>query len=244
MQPAGTTRRSQSPSPARIPSRASPRASSRRTTGAPTAPQPRSPELQRPGRERPKRAFGLKYDATAPQATPPQDARRTRTAGTTTRSLSCSRAQTRRRDSVRAMRRRRTRRPTPRPPARGTCRDSPGTRAHVAFAFKYDATSPSVTAAPSRQPDANGWYNHAARRGLHRQRPDVGRRSCDARRPTAARTTPPPGRGNLPRPGREPGRRILIPSSTTRPPRRSPRRASRAPNANGWFNRAARRPSR
>ena len=51
MRPAGTTRRSRSPSPARIPCRASPRASSRRRTRGLTTPQPRSPgaAATRPG---------------------------------------------------------------------------------------------------------------------------------------------------------------------------------------------------
>jgi hypothetical protein len=32
--------------------------------------------------------------------------------------------------------------------------------APLAFSLEYDATPPSVTASPSRGPDANGWYNH------------------------------------------------------------------------------------
>jgi hypothetical protein len=44
----------------------------------------------------------------------------------------------------------------------GTCRDLAGNvSAAGSFSFKYDATPPSVTPAPARAPDANGWYNHA-----------------------------------------------------------------------------------
>jgi hypothetical protein len=44
----------------------------------------------------------------------------------------------------------------------GTCRDRAGnTSAASAFNFMYDETAPSVTATPSRNPDSNGWYNHA-----------------------------------------------------------------------------------
>ena len=44
----------------------------------------------------------------------------------------------------------------------GTCTDKAGNRSATAtFALEYDATGPSVTATPARQPDANGWYNHA-----------------------------------------------------------------------------------
>ena len=41
----------------------------------------------------------------------------------------------------------------------GTCNDIAGnTSAPVSFAFKYDATAPTVTPAVDRPPDAKGWY--------------------------------------------------------------------------------------
>jgi hypothetical protein len=43
----------------------------------------------------------------------------------------------------------------------GTCQDVAGNVAPAVFPVKYDATAPVVRAAPERQPDANGWYNHA-----------------------------------------------------------------------------------
>jgi hypothetical protein len=43
----------------------------------------------------------------------------------------------------------------------GTCQDVAGNVSTASsFALKYDATPPSVAAAPTREPDANGWYNH------------------------------------------------------------------------------------
>jgi hypothetical protein len=43
----------------------------------------------------------------------------------------------------------------------GTCTDVAGnTSAPSTFSLKYDSTAPTVTAAASRQPDANGWYTH------------------------------------------------------------------------------------
>lgn len=43
----------------------------------------------------------------------------------------------------------------------GTCTDNAGNvSAPVTLSFKYDATPPTVSAAPSRSSDANGWYNH------------------------------------------------------------------------------------
>lgn len=43
----------------------------------------------------------------------------------------------------------------------GTCRDNAGNvSAPASFGIRYDTTPPTVTATPSRQPDANGWYSH------------------------------------------------------------------------------------
>jgi hypothetical protein len=43
----------------------------------------------------------------------------------------------------------------------GTCRDNAGNvSASGSFGLRYDTTPPTVTATPSRQPDANGWYSH------------------------------------------------------------------------------------
>jgi hypothetical protein len=42
----------------------------------------------------------------------------------------------------------------------GACRDRAGNAAQASLALNYDATAPAVEAAPSRGPDANGWYNH------------------------------------------------------------------------------------
>jgi hypothetical protein len=42
----------------------------------------------------------------------------------------------------------------------GSCRDVAGNSTPKAFALKYDATAPTLTASAGRAPDANGWYNH------------------------------------------------------------------------------------
>jgi hypothetical protein len=42
----------------------------------------------------------------------------------------------------------------------GTCTDNAGNSASSSMTIKYDGTPPGVTAAASRPPDVNGWYNH------------------------------------------------------------------------------------
>ncbi len=61
----------------------------------------------------------------------------------------------------------------------GTCRDRAGnTSAAGAFNFQYDETGPTVTATPSRNPDSNGWYNHALTVGFSGTDPTSGIDSC------------------------------------------------------------------
>jgi hypothetical protein len=43
----------------------------------------------------------------------------------------------------------------------GSCIDKAGHSTPRTFAFRYDATGPALTAAPSRAPDSNGWYTRA-----------------------------------------------------------------------------------
>jgi hypothetical protein len=41
----------------------------------------------------------------------------------------------------------------------GTCLDKAGNAGSASYGLKYDATAPQATATPSRQPNANGWFN-------------------------------------------------------------------------------------
>ena len=43
----------------------------------------------------------------------------------------------------------------------GSCSDAAGNSRSATFAFKYDATAPTVSASPDRAPDRNGWFNHS-----------------------------------------------------------------------------------
>ena len=61
----------------------------------------------------------------------------------------------------------------------GTCRDRAGNvSASSPFNFQYDETRPIVTATPSRNPDSNGWYNHALTVGFTGTDPTSGIESC------------------------------------------------------------------
>ncbi len=108
------------------------------------------------------RSFGLSYDATVPQVTGATPSRGTDHNGWYNHTLSiafagsdamsgldsCTQTSYSGPDSANAS-------------VSGTCRDRAGnTSLSGNFNFQYDDTGPTVTATPSRNPDANGWYNH------------------------------------------------------------------------------------
>jgi hypothetical protein len=62
----------------------------------------------------------------------------------------------------------------------GSCRDLAGNVAPRSFAFKYDQTAPQASATPSRQPNANGWYNAPLTVGFAATDPVSGLDSCPA----------------------------------------------------------------
>jgi hypothetical protein len=63
----------------------------------------------------------------------------------------------------------------------GSCRDAAGNTGSATFALQYDATPPAVTgAAADRQPDVNGWYNHAVVVTFSGSDATSGIASCDA----------------------------------------------------------------
>ena len=126
------------------------------------------------------RSFGLSYDATAPHVTGANASRGPDHAGWYNHTLSitftgtdatsgvdsCTQASYSGPDSANAS-------------VSGTCRDRAGnTSAASAFGFQYDETAPTVTATPSRNPDANGWYNHALTVGFNGTDATSGMDSC------------------------------------------------------------------
>ena len=110
-----------------------------------------------------RRGIARRSNTTPPLRSRPRrrPAPRTPTAGTEPPSTSASPPPTPYRDSSPATLRRATPAPTqPRPSVGGTLHETtPATPAPRRSTLKYDATAPQATATPSRQPNANGWFN-------------------------------------------------------------------------------------
>jgi hypothetical protein len=62
----------------------------------------------------------------------------------------------------------------------GSCRDKAGNVGSGSVSIHYDATPPTVSPAPERGPDVNGWYNHALTIGFNGADPTSGAASCTA----------------------------------------------------------------
>jgi len=63
----------------------------------------------------------------------------------------------------------------------GSCRDNAGNvSGGVGASLRYDATAPSVTAAPDREPDGGGWYRRALTVGFNGADATSGIESCTA----------------------------------------------------------------
>ena len=65
----------------------------------------------------------------------------------------------------------------------GTCTDNAGNSASASASFKYDATPPTVSASLVRDPDSNGWYNHAVDTKYIGSDLTSGVAKCDANKP-------------------------------------------------------------
>ena len=94
----------------------------------------------------------------------------------------------------------------------GSCTDNAGNTGSTSLTIKYDSTPPTVTGTPARQPDANGWYNHAV---------DVAFTGADGARGSRSAVPPSPTRT-----GREPREARRPVSRRRRPPERADERSS------------------
>jgi hypothetical protein len=119
----------------------------------------------------------------------------------------------------------------------GTCRDNAGNTGTGALAFKYDATPPSVGGSAGRAPDANGWYNHALTVSFSGSDLTSGIASCSS--PTysgpdsASAAVSGSCRDNA---GNTATAAVGFKYDATAPVVKGT--ASRAPDANGWYNHA------
>jgi hypothetical protein len=109
------------------------------------------------------RAFGLSYDATAPQVTGANPSRGTDHNGWYNHTLSVSFIGSDATSGIDTCTQTSYSGPDSRTASvSGTCRDRAGNLSTAgSFTFQYDETGPTVTATPSRSPDSNGWYNHS-----------------------------------------------------------------------------------
>ena len=119
----------------------------------------------------------------------------------------------------------------------GSCRDNAGNvSATQTLSFKYDATAPSVSPAPSRGDDGNGWYNHAVDVAFKGSDATSGVASCSSSSysgPDSASAsvtgTCTDGAGNT-------GSATFELKYDATPPTVSGASADRTPDVNGWYN--------
>ena len=118
----------------------------------------------------------------------------------------------------------------------GTCVDRAGNASSSSqFTLRYDETPPKATATASRGPDANGWYNHSLTVTFAGSDALSGLASCDAPKtysgPDAASVSVEGScRDNA---GNAAPRSILVKYDATPPTATA---SARAPDANGWYN--------
>jgi hypothetical protein len=120
----------------------------------------------------------------------------------------------------------------------GTCLDKAGNGTLASLALKYDATAPVTTATPSRQPNANGWFNAAVDVSFAATDVTSTVDSCDLKKTySGPDTTSTPVAGACrDRAGNSAGASYPVKYDATAPVTTAT--PSRQPNANGWFNAA------
>jgi hypothetical protein len=185
------------------------------------------------------RAFGLSYDATAPQVTGATPSRGTDHNGWYNHTLSIAFAGSDATSGIDTC----TQTSYSGPDSRtasvpGTCRDRAGNLSTAgSFTFQYDETGPTVTATPSRSPDSNGWYNHSLTVSFTGTDPVSTIESC-----VPAQGYSGPDNGNasvsgscVDRAGNTTVRSFGLSYDATAP-QVTGASASRSPDRNGWYN--------
>jgi hypothetical protein len=120
----------------------------------------------------------------------------------------------------------------------GTCFDKAGNGGLASLTLKYDATAPTATAAPDRQPNANGWYRASVTVTFAGSDATAGIDSCDAAKTYSGPDTPSTTvsgdcrdkAGNSSSAAQALKYDATAPATTATP--------DHQPNANGWFKSA------
>ncbi len=122
----------------------------------------------------------------------------------------------------------------------GSCTDVAGnTSAALSFAFRYDATAPSVAAAAARQPDANGWYNHPVGIAFSGSDSTSGVAGCTSATYSGPDTASASVSGTCRDEAGNTGSATGVIQYDATPPQLTGATPSRPPDANGWYNHPA-----
>jgi hypothetical protein len=124
----------------------------------------------------------------------------------------------------------------PAAPVSGSCVDAAGNAGVGSAILKFDATGPAVTAAPTRAPDGNGWFNHPVDVAFSGSDPLSGGVSCDAPKTYAGGDGP---TANVPGTCTDAAGNSSIGAATFAYDSTAPAVTSaapdRAPDQNGWY---------
>jgi hypothetical protein len=118
----------------------------------------------------------------------------------------------------------------------GTCLDKAGNVGSGSLALKYDATAPQASATPSRQPNANGWYNAPLTVSFAATDAVSGLDTCPAARSYAGPDSASAVVSGtcLDKAGN--GALATLPLKYDQTAPQASATPSRPPNANGWYN--------
>src|ERR671922_183161 len=182
-------------------------------------------------------SFGLKYDATAPQATA-TPGRAADANGWDNHSLAVSFSGTDATSGIDSCDAAKTYAgpETPAAAVSGSCRDRAGNSTASSLSLRYDATGPQATASASRQPNANGWYNAPLTVGFTGGDGTSGLDSCDA---TKTYSGPDSGAASVIGTCRDTAGNVGTAALALKYDATAPSTAatpSRQPNGNGWYN--------